>query len=283
MIDRDRYQTEKDGLSKLVTVGAFRAWLEGLEKLTDDAGVKTGIRRWIDRVAKMEPAQSLVAVRDQVGNLYAIGINLLNQASGRKAEFGVSWADELMPEIKTDFQALYDAAQKKWAGVVQKDPEKYRLEATNFIEAMKATRTKLDAAKPLIQTPSDAARFNRLAAEYHGLMTRFAEQSQKETGFPIVLVVLGIGMSAAGLAWGVAAWEYAGGLRDRVSLELEELRARVEASKDGRVLQPSTLPAPPPAPKPGDGWGQYLWPAVGIGVLSAGAWYLTRKRGGRDD
>lgn len=58
MIDRDRYQKEKDALSQLVTVGAFRAWLEGLEKLADDVGVKTGIRRWIDRVGKMEPAQS---------------------------------------------------------------------------------------------------------------------------------------------------------------------------------------------------------------------------------
>ena len=52
-------------------------------------------------------------------------------------------------------------------------------------------------------------------------------------------------MGAVGVAWALAAYEYAVNLREQTALAERELDARVTASREGRALQPTTLPAQP--------------------------------------
>ncbi len=58
----------------------------------------------------------------------------------------------------------------------------------------------------------------------------------------VVLVVLGVGVTAVGIAWAVVARPYTESLRRHAETAAAELEARVAASRDGRTLQASTLP-----------------------------------------
>jgi hypothetical protein len=83
------------------------------------------------------------------------------------------------------------------------------------------------------------------------------------------LVVGGLALGAAAIAWSVSAYQYAVNLREQTALAERELTARIEASQAGRVLQPSTLPAPPPPPSPTESSGMGLWLLGGLGLVAA--------------
>ena len=82
-------------------------------------------------------------------------------------------------------------------------------------------------------------------------------------------MVGGLAITAVGLAWAFAAYEYAANLKDQTALAERELDARVDASNAGRVLPPSTLPPAPPSPVEG-ARSVGLWLFGGL-VLAAGA------------
>lgn len=93
-------------------------------------------------------------------------------------------------------------------------------------------------------------------------------------GAPVALIVVGV----AGVAFAAAFWEYAAYLRDDVALRRSELEAIVDASKDGRTLQPSPLErTDPKATKGGIGVTEVL---VGAGLLAGFglglAWAIRR-------
>ncbi|MCB9743934.1 MAG: hypothetical protein H6740_15145, partial [Alphaproteobacteria bacterium] len=67
--------------------------------------------------------------------------------------------------------------------------------------------------------------------------------------------------------------EYATNLREQTALAEKELAARVEASREGRLLQPSTLPAPP-EPKGPSAMGVLLT----LGVVGGGAFAFYKLR-----
>jgi hypothetical protein len=77
----------------------------------------------------------------------------------------------------------------------------------------------------------------------------------------------GLALGAAAIAWAVSAYEYAVNLREQTALAERELDARVAASRDGRVLQPSTLPPPPPPPG-GAASNMGLWVLGGLAVVT---------------
>ena len=89
-----------------------------------------------------------------------------------------------------------------------------------------------------------------------------------------IVMIAVVALSAAGVAWAIAAYEYAAGLRDETALMATELEARVQAMKDGKTLPPSTLAAPERTDRRSAPLGLVL---VGLGVLG-GAAFFTFKR-----
>ena len=89
-------------------------------------------------------------------------------------------------------------------------------------------------------------------------------------GFAVAGVGL-VGVSAAGIAWAIAAREYAVALQMEADTEAAEVQARLDAAKAGVQLQPNTLRPKPPAPPPGEGLG--WWPVVA--VAAAGAAFIA--------
>ena len=143
------------------------------------------------------------------------------------------------------------------------DPEKYRGDAERFVEAMKASRAALDATKPLIGSDAAAAaKFNRLSAQYQGLLEKFKEAGGEGLGAGPLLIVFGIAFVAvAAIAWAVAMAPYAEGHKLQAQAFLREVEARDTASKEGRVLAPGTTPPPPAGP--GIDWKVWA-PVVGV-------------------
>ena len=115
------------------------------------------------------------------------------------------------------------------------------------------------------------SQYNAVAA---GVMAHATPTGSEETGAVPVVVVAGLAISAAGVAWAVAAYEYAASLRDQVSLYREDLAARVQAAQQGLTLQPATVPAPASPSST-----RSIWPWVlGLGVLGAGGLTLYTLR-----
>lgn len=112
------------------------------------------------------------------------------------------------------------------------------------------------------------------------------KQNQRIDGAPVlgapILVVLGIAfLSVAAIAWAVACIAWAAELHGETSLQEKDLAARIEASKEGRTLQPATTTGPATAvaqgPKPDGATGGIILgilAALGIGGLG---WYAATR------
>lgn len=94
----------------------------------------------------------------------------------------------------------------------------------------------------------------------------------------VVLIVLGVGLTIAAIAWAIVAYPYTSNLRDETALKRQELEARIQASKDGRYVQPSTLTPDVPSidlSSKGDGIGGgtiALGVAAALGLVGLVAW-----------
>lgn len=174
---------------------------------------------------------------------------------------------------------LWREAQDRYASQIAANPKAYEPQVTTFVQELQASRAHLDRLKSRLSSSPDATRdtavYNRLAREHYELSARFysdVRPVQPGMGFTPIMIVLGIAIGIAAASWAAAAWQYARGLRERTELAGQELEARIAASKEGRVLQPSTLP-PPESPSLFSGAGSLL--AAGL-ALAAGALLLPR-------
>jgi len=193
-------------------------------------------------------------------------------------------------DIKGDWTAgwnyLWSEAQDSWKSLVEKNPVLYKPKVEAFMTELQSARRNLDAIKVRLPNPAKTAEEQALVANYQALEQRYhalaagfyaesAPTSRTTLGWLPVLIVGGLAISAAAAAWAVPGYQYAVNLREQTVLASKELDARIAASKDGRTLQPTTLPPPPaPMPSPLDaakGMGSMLF----LGLLAVGGVMLV--------
>lgn len=194
----------------------------------------------------------------------------------------MTW-EELKLSFLTGIQASYDAVYARVEEAVAAKPSSFEAKVRAFLTLLRECKVNLeriaaqlpalpknDAAKALIR------RYQDMKALYDALVAGIALNAtgDLELGVVPVVVVGTVALSAAGVAWAIAAYEYAAGLRDETALMATELEARVQAMKDGKTLPPSTLAAPEKTDSGGAPLGLVL---VGLGVLG-GAAFFTFKR-----
>ncbi len=122
-------------------------------------------------------------------------------------------------------------------------------------------------------------RYHQLRQRYLDLSAGFWADSQRMddtamAGAPIA-VVAGVGVGVIAFAWAVATYAQATNLREQTALADKELDARVEASREGRTLPPSTLPAP--QDDGGLGWGWLVGGGLATAALLALPSFLRRS------
>lgn len=178
--------------------------------------------------------------------------------------------------------ALSDQATRLYGAAITGNPSAYATKVTAFQAELAVSRATLDRIKAKLPNPpnTDAdramvANYTAMERRYHDLAaglyadatpTGAGAPGQPMVGVAPVLVVGGIALTVIGIAWAVAAYEYTVNLREQTSLAERELDARVAASRDGRVLQTSTLP-PPPSPA-ADASNLGLWLLGGLAVVT---------------
>ncbi len=190
------------------------------------------------------------------------------------------------------WKALNEQAVRAYGAAIEADPTQFLAKIQEFMGALDESRTNLARFRARLpaQPSTDAERkliaiHDKLNQRYHDLAAGFwsdAEPAKEGTGIAPVIIVAGIALGVAAVAWAIAAHEYAVNLREQTALADKELAARVEASKQGRALQPTTLPEPASeqAKKKAKSAGLFL---VGGLVLAAGAIaapVLLKKKGG---
>ena len=179
-----------------------------------------------------------------------------------------SWTD-----IKTRWSAgwrdLHQAALKKWGDAIRRNPEAFRPAVTATLKDLQIARAHLQRIGAMLPHIADTQARAKAAQTFAVMMKRYqelaagvyadAEQAEREkkaqqqgqtqvSGFIIPLLIIGgIVLGVAAIAWAIASREHAKNLREQTALADHELTARVEASKEGRVLQETTLPEQPQA------------------------------------
>lgn len=194
----------------------------------------------------------------------------------------MTW-EELKLSFLTGIQSSYDAVYTRVEEAVAAKPSSFEAKVRAFLTLLRECKVNLERiAAQLPSLPKNEAakalirRYQDMKALYDALVAGIALNATGDLELGTVpLVVVGtVALSAAGVAWAIAAYEYAAGLRDETALMATELEARVQAMKDGKTLQTSTLASAPAQPSKGAPLGLVL---VGLGVLG-GAAFFTFKR-----
>ena len=172
--------------------------------------------------------------------------------------------DAVWAEVDDAWKQLYAGAVQAWEASIRQMPQTLEAHVAAFEAELKASRCHLDCMKPNVAqlakiTANHAliSQYSELERTYHSLASAFysdavpveatgvsskADEGSPKIGIAPVLIAAGLAVGVGGAAWAVVAYEYAVSLREQTALALRELEARVEASKAGRALLPSTLP-----------------------------------------
>ena len=189
--------------------------------------------------------------------------------------FVPTWSD-VKDAWSAGWKALAAGANVTHARAAEADPTGTLSRVSSFLDALADSRASLDRVAARLPnpptTPQDVAfvaQHRALEARYQdlaaGLFSDAAVATTPMVGVAPVIVVGGLAIGAMGVAWAIAAYEYAMNLREQTALAERELEARVAASKEGRALPPSTLPPPPP----GVADDKAVWVLGGLAVAAA--------------
>ena len=194
-----------------------------------------------------------------------------------------TWAD-IKAAWSSSWKALSAQATAAYASAARLDPTGTLAKVQAFVQALIDSRAALDRIAAKLPNPPVApadhaavAQYQAMERRYHDLAAGFYGDATPAPGgatapvpstgaAPAVLIIGGLAVGAVGVAWAVAAYQYAVNLREQTALAERELDARVEASREGRPLQASTLP-PPPNPTD-DAKGMGLWLLGGLAVVA---------------
>lgn len=191
-----------------------------------------------------------------------------------------TWSD-IRAAWSEGWQALAEEAVLLYASAIEADPGVYAGHVSAFQAELATSRATLDRLRTKLPnppaTPEERAmiaryaamerRWNDLAAGLYAEATPAGALGRPTVGVaPAVLIVGSVAITAVGVSWAIAAYEYAVNLREQTALAEKELDARVTASRDGRTLPPTTLPPPPP-PLPDSG-NVGLWLLGGLAVVT---------------
>ena len=187
------------------------------------------------------------------------------------------------------WKALSDEGTRLYEAAIRADPTGYLAKVQAFLSELSQSRASLDRMKAKLPNPATTPEDQALVAKVTALEKRYqdlaagfyADTQPASTGMGVapVLVVGGLVVGVAGVAWAVAAYEYAVNLREQTALAEKELDARVEASRQGRELPPSTIPPQPDPVKTAKGVGGLLLGGLALAAAAIAVPVFLKKKG----
>ena len=201
----------------------------------------------------------------------------------------MSWQD-VKARWSQGWRTLHQEAMDRYEAAIREDPAPFEPTVRATVGDLQVVRSHLDHMAPMVAsasaTPQDKATYGRLLNRYQDLAAGVyadAQPATEQVGIAPLIIVAGLVLGVAAIAWAVAAKGYTSNLREQTALADRELSARIEASQRGQALPPSTLP-PGGGGEDGKGKGAGLgWLLVGGLAVAAGAVVapvFLKKRGG---
>jgi len=175
------------------------------------------------------------------------------------------------------WRTLQAFALRQFGPAIRQDPEGQRDRVRRFWAVLDESRQTLDLVRNLVvEVPAWQDRADELEERYRALAAGlFAEARPVPTGAsvgagPLVgVVVAGVVIGVAGIAWAIAAYEDAVSLREQTRFLQEELVARLQMAREGRRLAPSVLQPPATAASHSSiGWWLFGGLALGAAALT---------------
>jgi len=209
--------------------------------------------------------------------------------------------DQLQAAFSAQVEDTYHKAAAWLDQALTQKPDEVKRRVAATLAALKATGQQLCQAQRLLPaqptTKAEAdlvVRYAQIKAMYDAILSGIGinavdldTEPEVEAGFiPVAVVVTigALGLTAAGVAWAIAAYEYAKALRDQSGFLVQELQARQEAMRTGKPLPESSgypnKSDEKPKDKGGNGWG-WLWALLGVGALTGAAVFGPRLVKGR--
>ena len=217
----------------------------------------------------------------------------------------MTWA-ELKTAFADNIESTYNKAYTWLDQALTHTPDDVKRRVAGTLSVLKAAGRHLARAQALLPSrPKDKAeaelvvRYAEMKAMYDAILSglginavQLDAEPEVEAGFipvSVVLTIGALGLTAAGVAWAIANYEYAKALRDQAAFLVKELEARQEAMRAGKELQAATgYPEggankgdkPEDKDKDKGGWG-WLWAVLGLGGLVGAAVYGPKLLKGR--
>ena len=221
----------------------------------------------------------------------------------------MTW-EELKASFSDNVESTYNKALTWLDQAMKHTPDEVKRRVAATLAALKATGQHLKRAAELLPSrPKDKAeaelvvRYAEMKALYDAILSglginavQLDAEPEIEAGFipaSVVIVIGALGLTAAGVAWAIANYEYARALRDQASFLVRELEARQEAMRTGKELPAATgypgesgsgggggAANTKPKDKDEKGWG-WLWAMLGVGALTGAAIFGPKLLKGR--
>ena len=195
----------------------------------------------------------------------------------------MNWTD-IKARWSTGWRTLQQQAIDRYEAAIRKDPASFEPTVRATVADLQASRGHLEHMGSLVRaagaTERDRVTYGRLLNRYQDLAAGIyadARPVADEMGIAPIIIVAGLVLGVAAIAWGAAANKYTSNLREQTALADRELTARIEASQQGRTLPPSTLPDPGQGKGGGLGWLLVGGLAVATGAVVVPV--LWKKRG----
>ena len=222
----------------------------------------------------------------------------------------MTW-EEVKASFSTNIESTYNKALTWLDQAMTHMPDDVKRRVAATLSALKATGAQLKRAQALLPArPKDKAeaelvvRYAEMKGLYDAILNglglnavQLEAEQEIEAGFipaSVVLVIGALGLTAAGVAWAIANYEYARALRDQSTFLVKELEARQESMRTGKALPAGSgypngsgtggASGADSDKKPRDedkgGWG-WLWAMLGLGGLVGAAVYGPKLLKGR--
>lgn len=198
-----------------------------------------------------------------------------------------SWTD-IKSRWSSTWTSLHERAKASYDAAIRTNPSAYRDRVVAFVSLLTESRANLDRIKAHLATVDDPelqAKAQELESRYATLAAGvYADAKPADTVgvAPLVVggvVVAGVLISVAGIAWAVAAYQYAVNLREHTGLLEKELAARVEASRSGRALPPSSIPPQPNPVEEARSMGVWLLGGLTLAAAAVAVPILMKRAG----
>ena len=195
------------------------------------------------------------------------------------------WA-RIRDQWSTRWRQLQEFGLRQFGDAIRRDPAEQLDRVRRFWALLDESRQTLDLVQRLVvEVPEWRGRADALEERYRVLAAGLLADAHPEPSTPSVgagplvgVVIAGVVIGVAGIAWAIAAYQEALSLREQTRFLQEELVARLQVAREGTRLPPSVLQPASASGAPPSSIGWWLLGGLVLGTAALAVPVLLPRR-----